>query len=160
MTRYRTITTGHSSLYDRDYYLWLQGTVKRLQQGKFAELDIANLIEELTDMGKRERRALESNLVVLLMHLLKYPYQVEKRSHSWLATIFEHRRRLRKAFQDSPSLKNYFLEVFDECYLDARQLAALETGFPLDTFPIEATFDPEESLDSEFLLDQILSLIC
>ncbi len=153
MTVSRIITTGHSSLYDRDYYLWLQGTVKQLQQGKFAELDIANLIEELTDMGKRERRALESNLVVLLMHLLKYQYQVEKRSNSWLATIFEHRRRLRKAFQDSPSLKNYFLEVFDECYFDARQLAALETGLPLDTLPMSATFSPEESLDPEFLLD-------
>jgi len=168
MTVSRTITTGHSSLYDRDYYLWLQGTVKQLEQGKFAELDIANLIEELTDMGKRERRALESNLVVLLMHLLKYQYQVdvprvvrialpgdivEKRSHSWLATIFEHRRRLRKAFQDSPSLKNYFLEVFDECYFDARQLAALETGSSLDILPMSATFSPEESLDPEFLPD-------
>jgi Domain of unknown function DUF29 len=62
-------------LYDRDYYLWLNQTVKLLQEQRLSELDIPHLVEELEDMGRIEKRAVESNLVVVLMHLLKYQYQ-------------------------------------------------------------------------------------
>ncbi|WP_414589799.1 DUF29 family protein [Scytonema sp. PCC 10023] len=34
-------------------------------------------------------------------------------TNSWLSTIFEHRRRLNKNLQASPSLKKYFLEAHD-----------------------------------------------
>ena len=96
-----------NNLYNEDYYLWLQNTVQLLREGKFSEVDAANLIEEIEDMGKSEKRALESNLVVLLLHLLKYKYQPSKRTNNWKSNIREHRRRIRKAFRDSPSLKKY-----------------------------------------------------
>ncbi len=53
--------------------------------------------------------------------------------------------------KDSPSLKNYGLEVFCECYQEARKEAALGTGLALETVPIEPFFAPEESLYSDFL---------
>ncbi|RUS95121.1 hypothetical protein DSM107003_33210 [Trichormus variabilis SAG 1403-4b] len=84
------------------------------------------------------------------MHLLKYKYQPEKRSKSWLSTIFEHRRRLNKHFQDSPSLKKYFLETFAECYQDARQQASIETGLELNIFPVEYPFNTDECLNQDF----------
>jgi hypothetical protein len=146
-------TFTNSSLYEEDFYLWIETTVKQLKKGKFAEVDLANLIEEIESMGRSEKRALESNLVVLLMHLLKYKYQPEKLSNSWLSTIFEHRRRLNKSLQDSPSLKKYFAENFMECYQDARQLAALETGLTLDTFAVESFLTADECLNQEFLPD-------
>jgi hypothetical protein len=43
-------------------------------------------------MGRSERRSLESNLIVVLLHLLKWQYQPEKRSGSWEGSIIEHRR--------------------------------------------------------------------
>ncbi|MCG6138354.1 MAG: DUF29 domain-containing protein [Nostoc sp. LLA-1] len=141
----------NSQLYDQDFYLWLETTAQQLKAGKFAEVDLANLIEEIECMGRSEKRALESNLVVLLKHLLKHKYQPEKRTNSWLSTIFEHRRRLNKNLQDSPSLKNYFSETFGECYQDARQQAALETGLSLDTFPVESPFTADECLQQDFL---------
>ena len=147
-----TIFTN-SQLYDQDFYLWIETTAKQLKEGRFSEIDLENLIEEIESMGRSEKRALESNLVVLLMHLLKYKYQLEKRSNSWLSTIFEHRRRLNKNLQDSPSLKKYFAENFMECYQDARQLAALETGLTLDTFPVESFLSVDECLNQEFLPD-------
>ena len=143
----------NSHLYDQDFYLWIETTAKQLKEGRFAEVDLANLIEEIESMGRSEKRALESNLVVLLMHLLKYKYQSEKRTNSWLSTIFEHRRRLNKDLQDSPSLKKYFAEKFMECYQDARQLAALETGLTLETFPVESFLSVDECLNQEFLPD-------
>ncbi len=141
-----------SILYNQDYYLWLETTARLLEQGKFSDLDVANLVEEIEDMGRSEKRAVYSNLKNLLMHLLKYKYQPQKRSNSWRATIIEHRQRIKKAFQDSPSLKRYYREFFDECYQDALEFAVAETGLPVDTFPTASRFSPEQMLESEYLL--------
>ncbi|MGB3534803.1 MAG: DUF29 domain-containing protein [Microcoleaceae cyanobacterium] len=142
-----------SNLYEQDYYLWLQYTLRLLRENKLSELDIPQLIEEIEDMGRSEKRAVESNLVVILMHLLKYQYQPSKRSNSWKASIREHRRRLRKLLKDSPSLKPYFEAVFQECYQDAREQASDETGLSLETFPTESPFTPEETINRDYLPD-------
>ncbi len=141
----------NSSLYEQDYYIWLQKTVKQLREGRLSEIDCVNLIEEIESIGRSEKNALVSNLQIVLMHLLKHKYQPEKRSNSWLFTIFEHRDRLLEAFEVSPSLKPYFTEVFAKCYTKARKKAALETGLPISTFPTESPFTPEETLDTEYL---------
>jgi hypothetical protein len=147
-----------SSLYDRDYCLWADTMANLLRTGKFSELDIENLVDEIEDMSKSEKRALANNLVVILLHLLKYQYQPQLRSNSWKASIREHRRRLRIAFKDSPSLKRHFEEVFEECYQDARKEAADETGLPLDTFPLISPFTALQSLDQEFLPETSIDL--
>ena len=102
-------------------------------------------------MGRSEKNALESNLIVLLMHLLKWKYQPEEQSGSWRGSIREHRRRILKAFKNSPSLKRYFEVVFDESYQEARKQAADETELSLNTFPKNCPFKIEEILDPEYL---------
>jgi hypothetical protein len=87
----------------------------------------------------------------MLMHLLKYRYQPEKRSNSWRYTIEEHRQRIAEAFEDSPSLKGYLLEVFDKCYQDATKLAAKETGLASGAFPTESPFTTDETLNPDYL---------
>ena len=151
MTSQLSSATNTANLYDRDYYLWLSHTAQLIKDGKFAEIDATNLIEEIEDMGRSEQRGVESNLVIVLLHLLKYKYQSEKRTNSWKSSIREHRRRLRKAFAASPSLKQYFEQVFDECYQDGREQAADETGLTLDTFPTCSPFTPAEVLNSDYL---------
>ncbi len=153
MTAPQPTVFTNSELYEQDFYLWIETTAKQLKEGRFSEVDLANLVEEIESMGRSEKHALQSNLVVLLMHLLKYKYQQEKRSNSWKGTIREHRRRLRITFKDSPSLKPYFQEVFTECYQDARKQASDETGLSLDTFPIDSPFTADECLNQEFLPD-------
>jgi hypothetical protein len=142
-----------TSLYDRDYYLWLQETIQQLQTGELDRIDISALIEELQGMSNREKNALESNLRILLMHLLKYRYQPDKRTNSWLFTIREHRKRLLKAFEKSPSLKPYYEMVFAECYQDGRELAADETGLSLSALPAESPFTLEDTLNLDYLPD-------
>ncbi|MEH1908620.1 MAG: DUF29 domain-containing protein [Nostoc sp.] len=144
-------TTSGSSLYEQDFYLWIQTTAELLKQGRLTELDLENLIDEIETMGRSEKKALRSNLEVVLMHLLKYKYQAEKRSGSWRATIREHRKRLRQALEESPSLKPYFCEVFGQCYNDARLLAADETELHLAIFPEQSPFTPEQALNPDFL---------
>jgi len=151
MTAIQPTTVTNSNLYNEDFYLWIETTAKQLKNGNFSEIDLANLIEEIESMGRSEKRALKSNLLVLLMHLLKYKYQPEKCSNSWLSTIFEHRRRLKEELTESPSLKNHFLEIFNECYQDARKQASLETGLSLDTFPMDSPFTIDQSLNQDYL---------
>lgn len=63
------------SLYDQDFQLWIEQTIHQLQNRDFETLDTENLIEELMDLGNSNRVALESNLAVLLAHLLKLNVQ-------------------------------------------------------------------------------------
>lgn len=76
---------------------------------------------------------------------------VAKRSGSWLGLIKEHRRRCLKILFDSPSLRNHLIAVLNECYEDAKDLAATETELPMDVFPADCPFSIDEILNSNFL---------
>ena len=70
------------SLYETDFVRWVETVVAQLQAQDYASVDWGNLIEELGEMSRRERKSLKSNLVVILLHLLKWQYQPEARSGS------------------------------------------------------------------------------
>jgi hypothetical protein len=146
-------TIPTTTLYEQDFYLWLAETVQLLKTGKFEKLDVNNLIEEIESMGRSEKKSVESNLEVVLVHLLKYKYQPDKRSTSWRITLLEHRRRLQRDFKISPSLRRYFLETLAYCYQGARKLASVETEIVITTFPSECPFTAEQVLDEDFLPD-------
>lgn len=139
-----------NSLYEQDFYMWIETTAQQLKEGKFDEVDLTNLIEEIESMGRSEKRELKSRLIVLLMHLLKWQYQPEKRSESWRSTISEQRICIEGLLEDSPSLKPLISEVFDDCYQKARLKATDETGNKLNFFPKESPFSLEETLQVSF----------
>jgi hypothetical protein len=139
------------SLYETDYLQWLETTVQRIQNQEYGAVDWENLVEEIADMGKRERRSLESNLIVLLIHLLKWQFQPQHRSGSWEGSILEHRRRINKALKDSPSLNAYLESVILECYGEAVQQAKAETGLSLEIFPSDCPYPLEDMLKPDFL---------
>lgn len=151
MTAQIQIDNSQQALYDRDYYLWLSNTAKFLKEKKFTQLDLENLIEEIESLGKSEKRSITSNLIILILHLLKWRYQTEKRSNSWKSSIREHRRRIEELLNDSPSLKNYLPEILDDCYLAAKKQASDETGLSLVAFPQKCPFSLAECLDEDFL---------
>jgi hypothetical protein len=88
-----------------------------------------------------------------LTHLLKYQFQPEERSTSWLGSIVEHRRRLRYDFEESPSLRPYAADAFADAYADAREQASAETGRPLRILPRSSPYTLEQVLDPRFLPD-------
>jgi hypothetical protein len=139
------------TLYDRDFYQWLTETAYLLAEGRLSELDVTNLIDEIESMGKSQKRAIESYLSVLLLHLLKWNYQPDRRSGSWKSSIRNSRRAIQKRVQESPSLKPYCASVFLECYALARENAADETGLPIDLFPESPPFTIEQALSEGFL---------
>jgi hypothetical protein len=70
---------GNASAYDEDFYAWSMEQARLLRCGEFARLDIENIAEELESMGRGDKRQIESRLVALLAHLLKWQVQVELR---------------------------------------------------------------------------------
>lgn len=139
------------NLYEQDFDLWLKGMITTLRAGQWQRIDIDNLIEELTEIGRRQQRELKSRLVVLLLHLLKWQYQSEKRSNSWIATLNEQRRELVFLLEESPSLKSKMSGTITTAYDYARQDAARETGLAIAIFPPECLYTKSQILDPDFL---------
>lgn len=142
-----------TNLYETDFNLWIEQTVKQLKNGQIQDLDIDNLIEEVQSMGSNDKREIKSRLIVLIMHLLKYEYQPKKKTKSWISTIITQRNELELVLEDSPSLNPFLKENIAECYQKARKNAARETKLPLTTFPLECPFTPEQIMDSDYFPD-------
>ena len=153
MARADPVTEQRQSLYERDFCLWVEEQARLLREGRLPQLDVVNLIDEIEDLGINRKHAVTSNLVVVLNHLLKHQFQPRRRSRGWLASIAEHRRRLRKEFQHAPSLREYAREQFEECHRDARRQAMIETGLAAKALPDVPLYSLEQTLDPEFLPD-------
>ncbi|MEH2050853.1 DUF29 domain-containing protein [Nostoc sp.] len=140
-----------SHLYKTDFYDWTQKQVSLLKTQQWEQLDTVNLIEEIETLGRRERQELRNRLGVLLGHLLKWQFQPEKHSNSWLGTIREQRVQIKLLLQDSPSLKPYLDEVFFSVYELGLALAIRETELGENVFPEICPYTLDQTLNPKFL---------
>lgn len=137
-------------LYDQDFVEWTARNAELLRAGRVQEADLEHIAEEIEDMGKSQRRAVESRLEVLLAHLLKWRFQPEQRSASWKATIKLQRSKIAKVLRENPSLRNAPAEELADAYTNAVIQAAGETGLPEDSFPPSCPFPLEQVMASGF----------
>jgi hypothetical protein len=135
--------------YTTDFYAWTQQQAKLLRNRESERIDWQNIAEEIEDMGRSEKRQLESRLEILIMHLLKWQFQPNLRSRSWQLTIKEQRLRLEKLLAENPSLKSSLDEVKNKIYPLAVISAEKETG--LSSFPETCSYELKDLLSSEFL---------
>jgi hypothetical protein len=133
------------TLYESDETAWLEHTAELIRAGRYEECDRENLVEYLTDMARRDRREVKSRLIVLLVHLLKWQYQPERRSTSWLLTIYEQQREMQLTI-DSGTLRNHAVDVMANAYTYALKEAAAETGLARTSFPDECPWDVDSIL--------------
>ncbi|WP_017651794.1 DUF29 domain-containing protein [Fortiea contorta] len=133
----QTPPTGQTApnLYETDFYAWTEQQVNLLRHQQWYQLDLSNLIEEIASLGRNERQELRNRLSILIGHLLKWEYQPEKRSRSWLATIRIQRRETLKLLNENPSLQSDLATTLTEAYENGRDLASGETNLPLSFFP-------------------------
>jgi len=122
------------NLYDQDFALWIEKTVKQLKSGDLSQVDLENLIEEMESLGKSQRKAVDNFLTRLLEHLLKRCYVVLPDCYrGWEIEIRNFRKELKKEFKYSPSLKRFMIEILEECYREA--LEAVKEDYPDSNFP-------------------------
>ena len=138
--------------YEIDFYSWTLHSAQLLREGKFSELDIENVAEEIESMGKSDKRELISRFALLLSHLLKWQYQPERRGNSWKHTIKNQRLEVKELLKDSPSLK-YELDKQEYAYEKALNIAIEETGLSENTFPKNCPFSLEQCFNDQFLPD-------
>lgn len=138
------------NLYETDFYAWTQQQGRLLRDRQWQRLDLFNLIEEIESLGKQQRQELRNRLGVLLGHLLKWEYQPQHRSRSWLATIRVQRRDILRLMQENPSLQPYLDEAIQAAYENAKDLAMGETNLPLTAFPEQCSYDAVTILDTDF----------
>ena len=135
-----------SKLYETDYFAWTKSTAAALRDGRVCDIDLAEVAEEIEDLGKCERRALESALCQLFLHRLKWDYQPNLRGRSGEVSIQKQIRTLRKILRENPSFEpllgqpDFIAEAYGDAVLDAMS----ETGLEASTFPPECPHDAAE----------------
>jgi hypothetical protein len=143
------------NLYDQDFALWIEKTVKQLKSGDLSQVDLENLIEEVESLGKSQRKAVDNFLTRLLEHLLKRCYVVLPDCYrGWEIEIRNFRKELKKEFKYSPSLKRFMIEILEECYREA--LEAVKEDYPDSNFPDVCPFaeDIDGLLNHKFWEDE------
>ncbi|AFZ46946.1 protein of unknown function DUF29 [Cyanobacterium stanieri PCC 7202] len=148
------LKTDHKSLYDTDYNLWVLETVKKLENRDLGSLDWENLIEEVLDLSKRDKRKIKNLLIKLFEHLLKLKYWSDQSQYNrghWLGEIRNFRQQINDELEDSPSLKPYISDIFIECYHKGRAIASDRSQLPLNVFPENPMATLEQILDENWL---------
>jgi hypothetical protein len=140
-----------SGLYDEDFFEWTRRNAELLRAGQLEQADLQHIAEEIEDMGKRDLKELNSRMRVLLIHLLKWQLQPEKRSRSWNTTIVAQRIEIEDDLEQSPSLKGKLDRGLPDNYAKAVRRAISETGLAREQFPSACPFTLEQILDPEFL---------
>jgi Domain of unknown function DUF29 len=132
---------------EADLYSWARRQAELLRAGRLAEIDAAAIAEEIDDVGEEQYDKLESALRVLMLHLLKWDHQPDRRSRSWTASVREQRRRVLRQLRKNPGLRSRLDEALGEAYEDARDEASAETGLPVSLFPAQPPFKYSEVME-------------
>lgn len=133
-------STGRTRHAD-DLYTWVQEQVALLRAGHVTEIDAAEIAEELGDVGSEQYDKLESALEVLLMHLLKWDHQPNRRSRSWQITVAEQRRRAERQLARNPGLKSRLAEAVEDAFALGRLRAARDMDVAPSTLPEACPYD-------------------
>ena len=125
----------NESAYEADYGAWVATQADLLRAGRFDELDLENLIDEVESLGRSDFHHFESAIKIVLLHLLKWDIQRDHRTRSWAVSIDGHRKQVLRELRESPSYKARIDEAIEQAYHRARMKAYKETKLPFRTFP-------------------------
>ena len=142
--------TTTKTLYDTDFVEWTARTAQLVREGRFEEVDVENLAEEIADLGNSERSAVGSQFSRMLMHLVKERIQPERAGKSWRGSIIDARREIRFKLESSPSLRRYLAEKLEKIYRGAVRDALQETNLT------EHARDFDIPTDCPYSLDELL----
>jgi hypothetical protein len=153
MSSHRAVKSQKSNtktLYDRDFFEWTQRTAALMRAGRWEDLDVENIAEELESLGKRDRREVVSRLEVLIIRMLKWATQPENQCRSWKTTINTQRDDLEDVLNDSPSLRAQLDELLKRAYPRAVEKAVEELRLLTNTFPPECPYTRDEILSKTY----------
>jgi Domain of unknown function DUF29 len=142
--------TRPATAYETDFHAWARDQAERLRAQRYNELDWENIAEEIESLGRSDKRSIASDLNVVLVHLIKWKYQAQRRKAGWRNSIREHRDRIERILEDSPSLARHPADRLPREYSKARSVALEDTRLPGDQIPETCPFTIEQVLDPGF----------
>lgn len=104
-------------LHDRDFNLWTQEMAIAIRNRNISTMDWDNLLDEIEDMAKSDKRALRSYTQRLIEHIFKLKYwksERDRNQNGWKSEVINFRGEIQNILEDSPSLRNYL----EDNYLD------------------------------------------
>ena len=138
--------------YDRDFYSWSLEQARLVRESRWDAVDRENVAEEIESLGREQFNKLESALRVLMMHMLKWDHQSDRRSRSWSISIRQQRLEVEDVLADNPGLKSRIAEAIARGYRKARLEAAKEIGLDEATFPDACPYSWDDIVSREFSL--------
>lgn len=127
---------SETTLHERDFATWLAAQASAIRDGRWTDIDVEHLVEEIDDLGRSQRRELASRISVLLTHLLKIECQFERDdSRSWWSTILAQGGEIQRLLAASPSLRREVSRGIELEYARARKIASIDTGIALRDVP-------------------------
>jgi hypothetical protein len=106
-------------LYDQDFYAWAGSQAQLLREGRFGELDLEHLIEEVEDLGGALKRSVQNRAITIMLHLLKLQHSPATDPRlGWRETVRTQRTRLRTDL--TPNLRRLLADELSELYDRAR----------------------------------------
>ena len=142
----RTKTDWHTLAVDSHYQ-----TATAIRQHLLAgdvEEAIAGIEALIEALSRSDRRALRSQLIRLMAHVIKWQSQPNRRSRSWVVTIANARIEIEELVEMEPSLRLLVPDLIDELFDKATRLAEKEMGRPgvVDELSWEEIFEDDYDL--------------
>jgi Domain of unknown function DUF29 len=133
--------------YEHDLYSWAVEQAALLRAGRLDQADALNIAEELDDAGSEQYEKLESALRIILLQLLKWDHQPQRRTRSWRASILVQRNHVRRVLKRNPGLKSRIDEAMSDAYADARIEAAAQSKLDDRGFPARSPYSWQQIMD-------------
>ncbi len=150
-----SIKPSPSQLYDHDYYAWIRDQVRALRERRIEEVDWENVAEEIEDLGKSEKRSIESHLEALIEHLLKLAYTRgttrTRNARLWEGSASLARIRIRRLLEESPSLRRKLDQLFQDAYVTGRIKAISTIKLPTESIPTAAPWLLHQVMEDGFV---------
>jgi len=136
--------------YERDFYTWTFEQAQLVREGRWERVDRENVAEEIESLGREQFAKLRSAIRVLLLHMLKWDHQPERRGRSWMLSIKAQRIEVDHVLRGNPGLRPRIPDAIASAYDQARIEAALETGLDEDVFPEQCPYSWSDIVAREF----------
>jgi hypothetical protein len=123
---------------------------EELMKGNVAEAD-HGILELIETLSRSEKRALKSQLIRLMKHIIKWESQPARRSRSWIASIHGARNEIRDIQEETPSLNDKVIhELWEICIATAliEAEAEMNQDSAIERLTWEQVFQRDYSLKS------------
>jgi hypothetical protein len=151
------LQSADAVLYEDDFYLWVGRQADLLRKGRFRDLDLAHLIEEVEDVGANLRNAVTSHTREIILHLLKLQYSpaIDPR-RGWQESVGKQRDDLE--LEITPSLRRHVTAELESIFQRARRRAVddlARDGVKQDQLPTTCPYTFEEIIDPIWRPDNV-----